>query len=637
MANTNVLIKRSLTTGKPSSLLQGELAYSYLSNTIFIGSPSGNGVVNVGGQYYTSMAEQSKADIVIIQSVNTTQNNRLSTVEVNAQAAFDAANTGGAYVIDSVARNTANTADVRSSAAYNKANTGTVLAQAAYDQANTTQSNLSNYALSSSLSAYALTSSLDATSGKMESAYAQANTGTVLAQASFDSANVISGVNTTQNTNITVIQGVNASQNVRLDYSNAAITIIQGTDLTQNTRMTVIEGTDSSQNARMTIIEATDLTQNTAIASTDGKMQSAYNKANTGTVLAQAAYDYANTSSTFVRANTAISNQTIDSSVTITGNLFVQGTQFVTNTTTLNVADPLIYLASNNYTSDLVDIGFAGNYYDGTNERHTGVFRNAGDKQYYVFDNYLPEISGNNEIDVANSSFRLATLNANLVSTVATVGTLSLTNALTVPNGGTGATTFTNGAILVGSGSGALSTLANSSYTLTGALSTAKTITSLTVDAYGRLTAATGSDIAIDTSQISSGTLGVSRGGTGQTSFSSGGLVISDGTKLTQLANSSYTATGSGATNSTITSLTVDSYGRVTAATYSGISGLTVSQGGTGLSTITTNGITYGNGTGNLGVTAAAGTSDQTWSNQILTVTNSGVPVWASALDGGTF
>jgi hypothetical protein len=637
MANTNVLIKRSLTTGKPSSLLQGELAYSYLSNTIFIGSPSGNGVVNVGGQYYTSMAEQSKADIVVLQGVNTTQNSRLSTVEVKAQAAFDAANTGGAYVIDTFARDTANTANVKAGAAFNKANTGVVLAQAAYDQANNTQSSLSGYATTGDLANYALNTSLYATDDKMQSAYNKANTGTVLAQAAFDSANVIAGVNTTQNTNITVIQGTDASQNVRLDYSNAAITIIQGVDVTQNARMTIIEATDVSQNARMTIIEATDVTQNTAIASTDGKMQSAYNKANTGTVLAQAAYDYANTSSTFVRANTAITNQTIDSTVTITGNLYVQGTQFVTNTTTLNVADPLIYLASNNYSSDLVDIGFAGNYYDGTNERHTGIFRNAGDKQYYVFDNYLPELSGNNEIDVANSSFRLATLNANLVSTVATVGTLTLTNKLSVPNGGTGQSSFTNGAILVGSGSGALSTLANSTYTLTGALSTAKTITSLTVDAYGRLTAATGSDIAIDTSQITSGTLGVTRGGTGATSFTSGGLVISDGTKLTQLANSSYTATGSGATNSTITSLTVDAYGRVTAATYSAISGLTVSQGGTGLSTVTTNGITYGNGTGNLGVTAAAGGADQTWSNQILTVTNAGVPVWASALDGGTF
>lgn len=56
MANTNILIKRSGISGngRPTSLLAGELAYSYASNTIFIGSPTGDGVVNVGGQYYTS-------------------------------------------------------------------------------------------------------------------------------------------------------------------------------------------------------------------------------------------------------------------------------------------------------------------------------------------------------------------------------------------------------------------------------------------------------------------------------------------------------------------------------------------------------------------------------------------------------
>jgi hypothetical protein len=50
-----------------------------------------------------------------------------------------------------------------------------------------------------------------------------------------------------------------------LDYSNTAITIIQGVDVGQNT----------------------------AITATDGKMSSAYNQANTGTVLAQAAFNSA--------------------------------------------------------------------------------------------------------------------------------------------------------------------------------------------------------------------------------------------------------------------------------------------------------------------------------------------------------
>ena len=93
--------------------------------------------------------------------------------------------------------------------------------------------------------------------------------------------------------------------------------------------------------------------------------------------------------------------------------------------------------------------------------------------------------------------------------------------------------------------------------------------------------------------------------------------------------------------------LTTDVYGRVSSVSNTQIaidasqvtSGtLGVTRGGTGLSTVTTNGIVFGNGTGNLGVTALAGSaSDQTWSNQILTVTNAGVPVWASAMDGGSF
>lgn len=59
MANTSILIKRSTALGRPVSLQAGELAYSYLSNTIFIGSPDGNGVVNVGGQYYTSKIDNA--------------------------------------------------------------------------------------------------------------------------------------------------------------------------------------------------------------------------------------------------------------------------------------------------------------------------------------------------------------------------------------------------------------------------------------------------------------------------------------------------------------------------------------------------------------------------------------------------
>ena len=192
--------------------------------------------------------------------------------------------------------------------------------------------------------------------------------------------------------------------------------------------------------------------------------------------------------------------------------------------------------------------------------------------------------------------------------------------------------------MVVGDGGNNVTTVANTSYTLTGSLSDSKTITSLTVDAYGRVTAATAASINIDATQIASGSLVVARGGTGQSSFTTGAILVGNGINgIQELANSTYTATGSGAANNTVSSLTVDSYGRLTAATFSAISGLTVGQGGTGRSSFTTNGIVYGNSTDGLLATAVAGAADQTWSNQILTVTNAGVPVWTNALDGGTF
>ena len=97
MANTNILIKRSLTTGVPVSLQAGELAYSYLSNTIFIGTPDGNGVVNVGGQYYTSQIDSAtssatgstlvRRDATGNASFNYVFANVIGTIEGNANSA----------------------------------------------------------------------------------------------------------------------------------------------------------------------------------------------------------------------------------------------------------------------------------------------------------------------------------------------------------------------------------------------------------------------------------------------------------------------------------------------------------------------------------------------------------------------
>jgi hypothetical protein len=161
-----------------------------------------------------------------------------------------------------------------------------------------------------------------------------------------------------------------------------------------------------------------------------------------------------------------------DGNVQIAGDLIVTGNVTTTNVASVVVSDPLIYLAGNNYTSDLVDIGFTANYNDGTN-RHTGLFRDASDGGLYkLFNNLTQELSGNNLIDVSDPSYRIATLNAYLSSSGLTTNgtniaitanstvnvaivanTLSLSTALPGTSGGTGLNSYTAEDILVANSS----------------------------------------------------------------------------------------------------------------------------------------------------------------------------------------
>lgn len=122
------------------------------------------------------------------------------------------------------------------------------------------------------------------------------------------------------------------------------------------------------------------------------------------------------------------------------------------------------------------------------------------------------------------------------------------------------------------------------------------------------------------------GTVAASNGGTGLTSYTVGDLIYANGsTSLTKLA-----AAATGNVLLTGGTGTAPSWGKIGLTTH--VEGtLGVTNGGTGVATFTTNGLVYGNGTSALQVTAA-GTVDQ-----ILSVNESGVPVWVSQLDGGGY
>lgn len=546
MANTNIRIKRSLSTGVPSSLLAGELAYSYQSNTIFIGSPDGNGVVNVGGQYYTSQIDNA---------TDANIGNTLVRRDASGNVSFN-------YI----------TANIIGSIIGNSNSATQLLVPRDFSISG---GDISANAVSfDGTSNVVLNASLDPVSGLTAGVYGGATAIPVVTVAA--NGRVMAIANTVVATSFTI------SGNTGTDTFNGGETLSflgNGSGVvTAVSNGQVVFGTDT----------------------------------------------------TVVRSNTVISKQTIDGDVEISGNLIVLGTETIINVDTLNIADPLLFLASNN-SADIVDIGFVGHYNDGS-DRHAGVIRHAGTKEFYVFDHYNVEPSGN-VIDLANNDFRTANVNAgyfkgNLIAGSITVSNLSVSTPLGVPSGGTGQSSFTAGQILLGDGTNSVKQLANVS-AVNSSLSANATVSNLTTDVYGRVTSFT--------TQAISG-LTTSQGGTGQSSFTSGAILIGNGSgALETLSNTTFVATGTGASNSTITSVTVDAYGRFTAATFTAISGLTTQQGGTGQNTFTTNGMLYGNASGPLQVTAAAGTSDQTFSNQIMTVTNAGVPVWSTTLDGGQF
>jgi len=434
MANTVIQLKFSTGTATPTSLLAGEPAYSYASNTLFIGSPDGTGAIAIGGKFYID---------------------RFDKAYNHANAAFEAANTIAAGGADFYSR-------FHSNAAFHQANAA--------------------FATANSASIYA------------NGAFAAANSAGIYANGAFAKANNEAGVNNTQNTNITTAQ-------------------------------------------------------NTATAA-------------------------------FIRANNSLdanNGGTIAGNLSITGNLSVLGNTFTVSSSQIVANDSLIILGAGNYTSDILDIGFAGHYNDGVNA-HTGFIRDAGTKEYQLFEGYTQEIGANNNININDASFTIATLRANLKSQSITLNGQDLqtlvTNSYNAANAAfisanningvnlsqntniTAAFNQANAAFAAANAAGSSALVqyaanhANAAFnqantdfttiaTTAGYYGNGATIASFTLEANGRISQANSTLIGISASQITSGTLGVARGGTGAGTFTTNGVLLGQGTGSFTTASSS--------------------------------------------------------------------------------------------------
>ena len=136
-----------------------------------------------------------------------------------------------------------------------------------------------------------------------------------------------------------------------------------------------------------------------------------------------------------------------DDGVRISGNLTVDGTTSTINTTNTSIEDPIMELSRNNSGPSDIDAGILINRGASNN---AAIYWNEGDD---VFKAVTTTSAGNaTEItDTAFADFQVKDL---------TAASLALTTDLSVANGGTGASTLTDGGVLLGSGTGAITAMA---------------------------------------------------------------------------------------------------------------------------------------------------------------------------------
>ena len=625
ISNTNILIKRSSSTRTPSSLQAGEFGYSYASNTLFLGNASGTGVVNVGGLFYTQTLDAATsantANTLVIRDANkafygrlygnantatvleTARNFSITGGDITAvQQSFDGS---GNVVLNA----SLNTVPGLTAGYYGGATQSTSTIPVVQVSANGRIMSISNTQVTSSFQVSDGTTSNTIYSGA--TVYYKGTTGITTEVSSntitFGTDNTVVRSNTsggpqTIGSDVYISGNLVVSGTQTTVYSNVVKT---GDSLIQlaanNTVGDVVDigfiGTYNNGSGS----KATGLVRDAGNKSYylfSGVDQSAITDANT---VANNLFTTANTATLYSNLNAptvtvttlTASTANVTNDFGVTGNQYVTGNQVVTGTTRLT--------GTANTTNDL---GVGGNFYltgssvIGTNLSVTGTTTLTG------------TANTTNDLGVGGNIY-----GAN--SVIASRGVYSK---------GVFAGTYTDGIVVdysTGQGRISVGSADGIGFYTGGPAATPL----MNVSSSGVITTAT----------WQGNTVQVPYGGTGQTTFSSGVILIGNGTgAIQQLANVASINTNL-VSNNTVSNLTTDVYGRVTSFSQQAISGLQVNQGGTGLNTITTNGITYGNGTGAVGVTSAAGIADQTWSNQILTVTNSGVPVWSSAMDGGQF
>lgn len=492
MANL-IQIKRSLTSAIPGSLANGELAYTAAGDIFYVGSPNGS-IVAIGGartpgiltanqalvanaSSYLDKIKVANATIDKIyangsfgtagQLLTTDASGNVywntpapSVVGTNTQVQFnDEGNLGASpnFTFDKTTgtltlSNTLSTAYVLASSGVNSsvlqvgssfvANSSRVtIGTSVGISANGSIGNDGNVLVSNGTTAYWDTRVASVSTGDGLTGGFITSTGTIAVLANNGIVSNGAGVFVLGNTGVTVnATGVHIGQPV---------------------------GTTDS-----VTFNAITATGNVALGDSSGDVLSLNGHVNTNIIpTSDLVYDLGSSTARWANVNAGAVRGDIgifSGNVQISGNLSVLGTVFTVSSNNLIIDDSMIQLGANNVSSDLLDIGFYGNYNgDGGAHEHAGLFRDATDDTFKLFKGL--QDAPTTTVNTAGVGYTLATLqsylnsgalvsNSTTVSITAnstisvgiTANTLTLTSALAGTSGGTGRLTTTNQALLVG-------------------------------------------------------------------------------------------------------------------------------------------------------------------------------------------
>jgi hypothetical protein len=217
----------------------------------------------------------------------------------------------------------------------------------------------------------------------------------------------------------------------RLQVANAAATY--ETKATANARLANTNSYIATR-ASWTALTGTNTALRTLIAD---RLQ----VANAAALYATKGYAASNTyvNNTFLKkTGTQASSQSVNTNVSFSANVFIQGKLTVTGgvssyfANNVSTSDNMIYLNANSVVSN-PDLGFAGNYNDGV-YRHAGFFRDASDNgTFKVFHKYTLEPDANVYINTGHASFELApfaALNVTVANNLVVAGNTSVKGLL---------------------------------------------------------------------------------------------------------------------------------------------------------------------------------------------------------------